>query len=352
MAKPRIIIADTDISYIIPLQLKFVEDFFEKVDLEIVTDNEYFETLFSTPQRADILIVSEELYSQAMQRHNISHIFVMNEQYEEEQTADLNVNHIFKYTSIKEIFNEITGKSADVLKIEKNGKQETQVVLFYSASGGTGKTTAAMGVSASLTKNYKRVLYINAARLQVFQHMLENHSAITAADVYAKLAAATDNVYSDIKHVIRKELFSYLPPFKAALMSLGLNYSIFEKIIISAKKSGDYDFIIVDSDVTFDEGKAALFNIADKVMIITNQSLASVLATNILVANINGASAEKYIFICNDFDKEADNALISPNVALKFSVSDYIEHFNHYENMKPDDFSKESSIQKAAFLII
>lgn len=259
MAKPRIIIADTDISYIIPLQLKFVEDFFEKVDLEIVTDNEYFETLFSTPQRADILIVSEELYSQAMQRHNISHIFVMNEQYEEEQTADLNVNHIFKYTSIKEIFNEITGKSADVLKIEKNGKQETQVVLFYSASGGTGKTTAAMGVSASLTKNYKRVLYINAARLQVFQHMLENHSAITAADVYAKLVATNENIYSDIKHVIRKELFSYLPPFKAALMSLGLSYSVYEKIIISAKKSGDYDFIIVDADVSFDEDKAALF---------------------------------------------------------------------------------------------
>ena len=75
MAKPRIIIADTDISYIIPLQLKFVEDFFEKVELEIITDEQYYDTLFSTPQRADILIVSEELYSQAMQRHNISHIF-------------------------------------------------------------------------------------------------------------------------------------------------------------------------------------------------------------------------------------------------------------------------------------
>lgn len=95
MAKPRIIIADTDISYVIPLQLKVVEDFFEKVDLEIITDKEYFETLFSTPQRVDILIVSEDLYSQAMQRHNIAHTFVMNEQYEEEQTADLNVNHIF-----------------------------------------------------------------------------------------------------------------------------------------------------------------------------------------------------------------------------------------------------------------
>lgn len=352
MAKPRIIIADTDINYIIPLQLKFVEDFFEKVELEIISDKAYFETLFSAPQRADILVIAEELYNQSMQRHNIAHIFVMNEQYEEEQTADLNVNHIFKYTSIKEIFNEITGKSADVLKINSNGKQETQIILFYSASGGVGKTTVAMGVSAALTKNYKRVLYINAARLQVFQQMLENHSAITAADVYAKLAAATDSIYEDIKHVVRKELFSYLPPFKAALMSLGLSYSVFEKIISSAKKSGDFDFIVVDADITFDEDKAALLNIADKVIIITKQNLASVIATNILVANINGANTEKYAFVCNDFDKEKDNALISPAVSVKFSVGEYIEHFGHYDKMGPDDLSKENSMQKAAFLII
>lgn len=352
MAKPRIIIADTDVSYIIPLQLKFAEYFFEKVELEIITDEEYFDALFSSPQKADVLIVSENLYSQGLQRHNISHTFVMNEQYEEDQTADLNVNHIFKYTSIKEIFNEITAKSADALKIQRDGKQETQIVLFYSASGGTGKTTVAMGVGAALTKNYKRVLYINAARLQVFQHMLENPSAITAADVYGRLASATDSIYSDIKHVIRKELFSYLPPFKAALLSLGLSYSIFEKIIVSAKRSGEYDVILVDADVTFDEEKAALLNLADKVVVVLNQSLASVLATNLLASNINGIGTDKYIFICNDFDKDEDNALISPNVALKFSVSDYIDHFNHYENRKPDDLSKESSIQKTAYLIL
>ena len=352
MAKPRIIIADTDAGYIVPLQLKFVEDFFEAVDIEIITEVSYFEALFSTPQKADILIVSEDLYSQAMQRHNIAHIFVMNEQYEEDQTADLNVNHIFKYTSIKEIFNEITGKSADVLKIKTGGKNETQVVLFYSASGGVGKTTAAIGVSASLTKNYKRVLYINAARLQVFQHMLDNHSAISAPDVYAKLAVANESIYPEIKHVIRKELFSYLPPFKAALMSLGLDYSVFSKIIASAKKSGEYDFIVVDADVTFDEDKAALLNVADKVVILTQQTLSSVLATNILVSNINGANSDKYIFICNNFDKDKDNALISPAVALKFSISDYIDHFANYENMRPDGLSKENSIQRTAFLII
>jgi len=352
MAKPRIIIADTDVTYITPLQLKFAEAFFEKVDLEIITDKSYFDELFASPQKADILIVSEELYTQSMKRHNIANIFLMTEQNEEEQTVDLNVNFIFKYTSIKEIFSEIIGKSADVFHAEAGSQKETQVILVYSACGGVGKTTVAMGISACLAKNYKRVLYINAAYLQVFQHMLENHSSITAADVYAKLVSADENIYSDIKHVIRKELFSYIPPFRAALMSLGLNYSVFEKIIASAKKSGDYDFIVVDADVTFDEDKATLLNIADKVIVVVKQTLASALATNILVSNINGASTDKYIFICNDFVKEEENVLISPNVALKFSVSDYIDHFNDYANLKLDDLSKKSSIQKTAFLII
>lgn len=351
MAKPTIIIADADINYIIPLQLKFAEDFFEKVNIEIITDRDYFDKFSSTPQKVDILIISEDMYDNSIQRHNVSHIFVMTEEYKEDRTADLNVEHIFKYTSIKEIFSEITGKSADVLKIQKES-QETQIVVFYSASGGTGKTTMALGVCASLTKNYKKVLYINAARLQSFHHMLKNHSAITMADVYAKLSVAGDDIYEDIKHVIRQELFYYVPPFKAAIMSLGLTYSVYEKIVRSAKRSGDYDFILVDADTTFDEDKASLLNIADKVVIVTNQTMAAVCATNILISNINGTNAEKYMVICNNFNKDKDNALISSRISLKFTIRDYVECFEHHERMKPEDLSRESSIQRAAFLII
>lgn len=352
MAKPRVIIADTDISYIIPLQLKFVEEFFEKIDIEIVTDKEYYNQLFATPQKADILIVSEDLYDSSLQRHNIENIFLMTEQYEDDQTGDLNVNRIFKYTSIKEILNEITGKSAEALKVSAGSKKETQIILVYSACGGVGKTTVALGISACLTKNYKRVLYINAGCLQSFQRMLENKSSITTSDVYAKLANQSESAYSDVKHVIRQELFSYLPPFKASLMSLGLNYSVYEKIAVGAKKSTDYDYIIIDADTSFEEKKAKLIDIADKVMLVTRQNEASVFATNLLVSNINGASSEKYIFICNDFNKERDNALISPNMTMKFTVSDYVEHFPHYDNLKLSDLSKESSIQRTAFLIL
>lgn len=352
MAKPRIIIADMDISYIIPLQLKFVEEFFEKIDIEIITDKEYYEQLFSTPQKADILIVSEELYNRSLQRHNIGNVFLMTEQYEDEQTGDLNVNRIYKYTSIKEILNEITGKSAEALKISAGSKKDTQIILVYSACGGVGKTTVALGISACLTKNYKRVLYINAGRLQSFQRMLDNKSPIASSDVYAKLANPSENAYNDVKHVIRKEQFSYLPPFKAALMSLGLKYSVYEMIAVGAKKSTDYDYIIMDADSSFDEEEAKLIDIADKVVVVTRQNETSVFATNLLVSNINGSNSEKYVFICNDFDKERDNTLISPNMTMKFTVSDYVDRFPHYDGLKPGDLSKESSIQRIAFLII
>ena len=115
---------------------------------------------------------------------------------------------------------------------------------------------------------------------------------------------------------------------------------------------GYYDFIIVDADVTFDDEKAALLGIADRVIVITKQSIASVVATNILVSNINGVSADKFVFVCNDFKKEEHNALISPNVALKFKVTDYIEHIERYDSMKPEQLSAEGGIQRTAFLVM
>ncbi|GKU27250.1 hypothetical protein CFOLD11_40770 [Clostridium folliculivorans] len=352
MAKPRIIIADTDLNYVIPLQLKFVEEFFNKIELEIITDRAYFDNLFSTPQKAEILIVSEDLYDSSLQRHNISNLFIMMEQYEEGQTDELNLNRLFKYTSIKEIFNQISGKGASALNIDESEKKEPQIVLVCSACGGVGKTTVALGISSCLTKSYKKAMYINAARLQSFHRILDNTSVISATDIYAKFAGANENIYSDIKHIIRKEIFSYLPPFKASLMSLGLPYSIYYKIALSAKKSNDYDYIVIDADTTFDEDLAKFINMADKVIIVMEQTSNSVFATNLLVANINGTNSDKYIFVCNNFDKYDYNALISPNMALKFAVNDYIEHFNNYDQMECEELSKDNGIQKIAFLVV
>lgn len=352
MPKPRVIIADADANYINPLQLKFAEEFFEQIDLELITDKDYFDALFAAPQKADALIVSEEFYDQSLQKHNIGSTFLMTEQQEEERTGDLNVNRIFKYTSIKEIFNEIVGK-CEGLHVSDAKKKECQIILVDSACGGTGKTTVALGISVCLSKNYKRVLYINAGHLQTFQRVLNNQTPITDSAVYAKLSDPSDLIYEDIKHVIRRERFAYLPPFKAALISLGLPYSVYEKIAVGAKKSGDFDFIVIDSDAAFDDDKARLLKIADRVLIVTDQSMASVYATNWMIANINGINnSEKYLFVCNDFKKNGDNALISPRITLRFSVNEYVDHMEHYDHMACDEYADMGGIQRVAFLVM
>ena len=54
MPKPRVMIVDEDISFIVALQFKFVKEFFNKIELEIITERKYFEELFSRPKRAEI----------------------------------------------------------------------------------------------------------------------------------------------------------------------------------------------------------------------------------------------------------------------------------------------------------
>jgi len=232
-------------------------------------------------------------------------------------------------------------------------KHEPQIVVVYSACGGAGKTTVSLGLCANLVKNYKKVLYLNADYLQSFQTLLENDSPIAASDAYARLSNPTENIYQDIKHVIRKEKFSYLPPFKASLLSLGIKYHVFEKIALGAKKSADFDYIIVDADSAFDEDKANLIDLADKVVIVTNQNRNAVYSTKMLLSNINNVNSEKYIFVCNNFKKDENNELENVfNTKSKIESCEYVYHIPKYDHLKIEDFAMQDGIKNVSIHII
>ena len=91
---------------------------------------------------------------------------------------------------------------------------------------------------------------------------------------------------------------------------------------------------------------------ADKVVVVTQQSSTAVYATNVWTSNINGLNSEKFVFVCNKFDRERENALVSPAMEMKFVPNEYINLISHYDQMKPGDFAKESGIQKVAFLVM
>lgn len=348
MSKPRIIIADTDLNYIIPLQLKFIEEFFDKIELEIITDKEYFERLFSTPQRADILIVSESLYNTALRLHNISNIFLLTEGSGNGTTEDLTVSKIFKYTSLKGIFNEIIS-TANGISDNTEKIKETKVVMIYSPIGGAGKTTAALGISQCLTLQFKKVLYVNAEHINSFQAYMVNRTPLP--DMVSKeLSTNNKQIYENLKHYIRKEGFDYLPPLRVSLSSLGVKYLMYKHFIECAKKSKEYDFILFDMESVFTDESAEMFEMADKIIILGLQDKASVFKLEMFFNNVSCNDEDKYIFICNKFNEEKDNELI--NNHKNIMISEYINNTEDFEKLKVQDFIRIEGYKKLAFIII
>lgn len=348
MGKPVVIIAELDEKYISPLEMKFLNEFDDEIELKIISNIMYFKDFFSKPQRADIMIVSEQLYSNDLQKHNIANIFVLTESAEEQDTDYLDINRIFKYTSSNEVFNQVVAMSNISSVIGK--ENDTKVVLFYSASGGVGRTTLALALSGILAQSYKKVLYVDAERINTFQVFLEDGKPIPA-DLYPDFAFKDDLLYNRVKHIVRNEKFSYLPPFEIALSSINIDFSMYELFLESAKRTKEYDYIIVDTDTIFDEQKAAMITKADKVIFVTEQDEQSVFAMNILLKNTNCSDTEKYRFICNKFDKNKRNAA-DKSSKNEFSVTEYIDKIENLHEMKAKELVKSMEVQKLMYLIM
>lgn len=350
MGKPRIVIADSDTEYIKPLLQKFIKEFFDKADIEVITDKNFLDSFFVNPQRIDIFLVSEEFYDPSMKLHDIAHIFVLCEEVVSGGTEELDLNRIGKFTSTNEIFNEIIGVSSKDVDFTGIEKKESRLIVVTSASGGTGKTTLAMGIAGSLAKDYKRVLYISAARLQNFMYFFKNQVGISSRDVLEQLKNPNENAYELVKPMIRHEGMSYVPAFNAALMSYEIPFTVYLNIALTAKRSGDFDFIIVDLENVFDEKSLQFLDAADRVVVVLNQSEAATYAVNNFVSNVNVHGQEKYFFVCNEYDKNAKNALSSGAYELKFNINEYIEKINAEISGNIEELSNIKGIRKLSVL--
>lgn len=348
MGKPRIVIADTDEQYIASLLQKFVSSFFDKAEIEIITEKDYIASMFSKPQKIDILVIGEALYAPLIQKHNIGYTFLMTEEQPEADSGDMNVHQIYKYTNLKEIYNEIIGISSETLRTKTQVKKETQTILIYSACGGAGKTTIAVGIAACLTQNHKRTLYLSAEYVQDFQYFLENKSPISDG-IVSKFQMGNSNLYSEMHSYIRREAFEYVPPFQAAISAYNIDFGVYAFLVEQIKKTNEYDFIIIDTDSTFSDDKGDLLDQVDKVMIVTKANDHSVFKTNKLLQNINYSDNDKFIFLCNAYQKENENTAIASS---GFLVNEYINWIPECDRMKPDDLARVDGIQKITYSLL
>ena len=306
-----IVLCDEDERYLVPLELKFTEEFGEKAEIIVITDKEYLKSFFSTPQNIDVLIINEDLYDEEYEKQDISNVFLLSEVDNSMQTENMILKRIYKYTSVKQIYNDVVNNmSSETLKtIGDRENNETEFIMVYSPSGGSGNTLVSMGIAGALSKCNKRVLFISTEVLQGFNYYLSNNEYISN-NFEKHLHNHSENIVEVLKGAIRKECFDYLLPFRQATNSYNIKLDDYRYLLESLRKSGDYDYIVVDTSCELSNSKTKLMSFCHKVIVVTMQNKVSTAKLERLINNIDCSDRNKFMFICNKYMDSEVNYLI------------------------------------------
>ena len=350
LKKPVVVFADPDQKYIRMLIKRFLEAFDDLFELNVFTDKECYDDFFSYPKTIDVLVVNSGWYTEELQKQYIERIFILEENNMEIQESPDYIKTVYKYTNAKTIFNKIVAESElrNLNQISKS--KDTEIVMVFSASGGTGKTVVAQGISACIAKEYKKVLYINAEELNTFQYFMNTKGNIPM-DFYKEIAVEDDSLYRRLKPAIRTEVFDYLPGLGTTLASIGSSISMYERLVKLAQRSKEYDVIVVDTDSVLNRDKMSFIDLADKVIIVVNQNEKSVFAAEMLLNNINCNNKEKYYFICNDYKEAEKNFLDEKECKTAFSVGEYVQHIDNISEADIEMFSENKDFRRIVYLI-
>lgn len=326
MSIPKIVLIDDDIKYVFLLQARLGEHFLSGINLEVITERNFYKEYFYEPKNIDLLIIDEKFYNQDMQKHNIKKILLLIENENIEHGNIGNVIRIYKYSNMRDIFNIINSRNIGLFHVNQS-QNITQIILVTSAAGGIGKTTIALGLSMALERDYKKVLYVDAESFQTFYYLMEAPEFLDGNEL-VELTNNDEICEYLTNHICDKEI-SYLPAFKNPILSVGLSFGLYKSFIESAKKSGEYDYIVIDSDSAFNEEKVELIGCADKVLFITDQSKKGCYSTNQIIKHISEVNDGKYLFICNRFVRTAKNQ--KHETEADYSISEFVEFYSDGE---------------------
>lgn len=308
----HVIIANSDFNYCEGLQAWLLNKYAELVDIEVITDKNYYSQLFQSRREIELAIVTDEFFGEFPAYGFVQYMIVLHDTEEEVgETESSSMIHVNKYSDTQLIFHAIE-KRFDTHQQALSAEKEriSKIVLITSSSGGVGKTTVALGLSAALNRLGKSVLYIDAEYLQTFTvwmeetDILESPECSRESDFCEAIEEGRMITYDMVKQVIRAKGFSYLPPFRKSLISIDQNLTLFTDIIHACLQSKEYDYIIVDTGKEYSLEKAGWMGMADTVMIVMEKSRRCLFDFQSMCKEIADFDYKKYQIIVNKVNND------------------------------------------------
>ncbi len=350
MSKIKILFADTNEVYVKPIEKKLVEEFAEFAEIHIITDINYFNEFFSTPQNFDIVIIDDALYGEELNKHTVKEVYVLMEDIDDVgETQRLTMHKLYKYSGVKEIINQIIRGQVIQKTMNYSTDNNTKIITMYSPQGGAGTSTLALSIAAIAAKGLRKVLFIAIDNLQNFAWLLDN--GITFPSTLEKrLSEITDFTYGEIKPAIANEGFDYIPPFRQALSVLDVKTSNIVELVEEIKKTNEYEYIIVDTSSDFNSDIPKLMVKSDKVIIVTEQNKVAAKKLQRLLLNIDISNDSKFSVVCNKYMADKENCIVGE--VNNCRINQYVEYAETINGNRLEACIQNQQIQQFAYLYI
>lgn len=291
MEKKKMIFAEEQEEYIYSVIGRFIQELGELLEIEVITEENYVKSICQKPLCCDVLVVKEEWYQEDLRRQNIHSVFLLSEKEEEDQGNIPGIKKIYKYSSLNEIFLRIYS-GAGLSGVDRFREKGTEILAVYSAVGGCGKTTMALGLCCALYRHGQRILYLNLESIQNFDYFLKDNTYVAPEASYQAYGP-------DWENYVKTQGFDYLPPRKQSAVASDLSYRPLLNALDQARTRNIYDFYIMELPSELDAERIQVLSKAHKVVLVTRQDELSMWKTERFLENIDYSDQDKFLFVSN-----------------------------------------------------
>lgn len=200
--------------------------------------------------------------------------------------------------------------------------RQAKIVTITSVKGGTGKTTLALALAASLSLQKRTVLLLD---LDLYESALAMQTgADPDRNIFTLVDDLKNNRYtSEVDYVTKYDTFiSILPSPKEPRLASKITPKYIE--IVLSKLKTRYDFIIIDTNHTMDAGNLMILDNSDEIFYCIEREPVQIKNMKTIISIFGDIEKENYHIVLNESIQRRKTPIA--NYDIKHMLSKEIEY--------------------------
>ena len=201
--------------------------------------------LFSEKNKIEILVISENSYSEKMNQIKTNHLVVLSEK---GTTAGEDLFIIPKYQSSEKIIHEIMYyyEKLNTGNIFLQSTKEVKMIGVYTPVGRCLQTSFSLLLGQLLSKRHK-ILYLNFEAFSGFGKFMKREFQTDIIDMMYLTNHMQDNFHSKFQNMVEHiHNLDYIPPAFSFMDLSAVSGEKWIQFLDTIKQMGDYEYIILD----------------------------------------------------------------------------------------------------------